>query len=172
VDKTVLSTEVEVAVHFGHLAKQFAKRITVFLDGNVELVEDPRIKGLESQGFLINSKPISKITYAPDPEPGTATVHLEDGSDETVSFLVHRPKTVLSGDFASQLGVELTEAGDIKTSPPFYETSVKGVFAAGDCAVPLKQVVWAISTGVSTGSGVNFQVLAADMAERAKAKLP
>jgi thioredoxin reductase len=168
VDKTVLSNEVEVAVHFGHLAKQFAKKITVFLDGNVELLEDARIKGLESQGFLINSKTIARITYDADPEPGFATVHLEDGSMEDMSFLVHRPKTVLSGDFANQLGLELTEAGDIKTTPPFYETSVKGVFAAGDCAVPLKQVVWAVSTGVSAGSGVNFQVLAADMAARSK----
>ncbi|KAF1974454.1 FAD-dependent pyridine nucleotide-disulfide oxidoreductase-like protein [Bimuria novae-zelandiae CBS 107.79] len=167
-DKTVLSNEVEIAVHFGHLAKQFAKKITVFLDSIAELLEDPRIKGLESQGFLINSKPIARITYAPDPEPGFATVHLEDGSEEDMSFLVHRPRTVLSGDFVNQLGLEVTEAGDVKTTPPFYETSVKGVFAAGDCAVPLKQVVWAVSTGVSAGSGVNFQVLAADMAARSK----
>ncbi|PVH91128.1 hypothetical protein DM02DRAFT_636322 [Periconia macrospinosa] len=32
--------------------------------------------------------------YAPDPEPGFATVHLEGGSQKDMSFLVHRPRTV------------------------------------------------------------------------------
>lgn len=165
-DKEILSTEVEIAVHFGHLAKQFAESLCVFLNGSTELVEDERIVKLKAQGFTIYQSPIEEIVQAEGKEPESVTVRLQDGHSVTLTFLIHRPRTVLADDFGKQLGVELTESGDIKTKPPFYETTVDGAFAAGDCAVPLKQVVWAAATGVSAGSGVNFQLLGQDMKKR------
>lgn len=48
--------------------------------------------------------------------------------------------------------LELTEQGDIKTTQPFYESSVPGVFAVGDCATPLKAVAQAVAMG-SFGAG-------------------
>lgn len=168
-DKANLPAEVQAATHNSPLAKRFAERITVFLDGNTELLEDASIKKLQQQGFAINSKPIAKIVplRKTDDEGGPAVnVELQDGSVEEMAFLVHRPRTVLAHDFAATLGLELTEAGDIQTKPPFYETSVEGVFAAGDCAVMMKQVLWAAATGATAGAGLNFQLLREETEER------
>jgi thioredoxin reductase len=60
---------------------------------------------------------------------------------------VHRPACELNGTFAAQLGCELTPAGDLKVSIPLNETSVSGVFAAGDCSTPMKAVMAALMTG-------------------------
>lgn len=50
--------------------------------------------------------------------------------------------------------------GAIATTPPFRETSVKGVFAAGDCATQGKSVANAVATGSFTGAGVAAQLQA------------
>jgi pyruvate/2-oxoglutarate dehydrogenase complex dihydrolipoamide dehydrogenase (E3) component len=43
--------------------------------------------------------------------------------------------------------LELTEGGDFKVASPFNETSVKGIFAAGDCAGPMKAAALAAASG-------------------------
>lgn len=64
----------------------------------------------------------------------------------------------LNGPFVEQLGLEVTEQGFIKTSPPFYATNVPGVLAVGDCATPFKAVTQAISMGTFAAGGVVGQL--------------
>lgn len=73
-------------------------------------------------------------------------------------FQVHKPRTEINGPFARQLSLELTEQGDIKTTPPFYESSIPGVFAAGDCTTPLKAVSQAVAMGTFVAAGVVGQL--------------
>ncbi|KAJ5874058.1 Pyridine nucleotide-disulfide oxidoreductase class-II [Penicillium soppii] len=82
------------------------------------------------------------------------------GTIKLEGFLVHRPKTVINGPFAEQLGVHLTSDGDIKTTEPFYTTSIPGVFAAGDCSGPMKSVVTAMSSGTLVAGGLAGQLQA------------
>ena len=63
------------------------------------------------------------------------------------SFKTHVPDASINGPFTKQLGVEVTEQGFIKTIPPFYETTVPGVFAVGDCATPMRAVTQAVAMG-------------------------
>ena len=69
-----------------------------------------------------------------------------------------------------QLGLELTEQGDIKTNGMFYETSVTGVFAAGDCATPLKAVTQAVAMGSFCAAGLVFQLQVPEPKTKAKEK--
>lgn len=72
----------------------------------------------------------------------------------------HKPKTQINGPFAGQLGLELSPSGDIKTTEPFFNTSIPGVFAAGDCASALKAVVLAMSSGTTVAGGLASQLQA------------
>lgn len=58
---------------------------------------------------------------------------------------------------AKKCGIELCEHGFIKTDM-YLQTSVKGIFAAGDCRVsPLRQVITAAADGaVSAASAINY----------------
>jgi gliotoxin/aspirochlorine biosynthesis thioredoxin reductase len=48
--------------------------------------------------------------------------------------------------------------GVIKTSQPFYETTMPGVFAVGDCATYMPAVVNALSMGAFAAGGVVAQL--------------
>jgi thioredoxin reductase len=66
----------------------------------------------------------------------------------------------MDNTFIQQLGLRTTSSGEIEVSQPFNETSVPGVFAAGDCAVLLKSVTQAISMGTAVAGGIASQVQA------------
>ena len=78
----------------------------------------------------------------------------------TEGFLGHKPKSGLKTDFAQQLGLEITPQGDVKAAPPFNQTTLRGVFAAGDISSPMKVVNNGLFTGSLAGIGVSAQLQA------------
>lgn len=86
-------------------------------------------------------------------------VEFEDGSTAPFGYMIHKPPTVASGTFAQQLGLELTPSGDIPVVGPMQQTSISGVFAAGDCATPVKQMAVGMGAGVAAGAGVSMQIV-------------
>lgn len=85
-------------------------------------------------------------------------VEFEDGGSKQEKFLVHQPLTTPSGPFVQQLGLTTTPMGDIQAEAPFHQTSVKGVFAAGDCMTMYKVIPGAISSGCNAAVGVSTQI--------------
>lgn len=57
-----------------------------------------------------------------------------------------------------QLGLETIESGEVKVSPMFNESSMPGVFAVGDCAIPMKAVTPAIYMGTGTAAAISMQL--------------
>src|SRR5690606_17823081 len=95
---------------------------------------------------LIDDGPQVRITFT-------------DGSTATEGFIASHPALEQGGaKLVEQLGLEMTPAGDILVPPPTQETSVKGVFAAGDAAAPMKSVVSAMYTGSFAGTGMVMQL--------------
>lgn len=88
----------------------------------------------------------------------SVTVELDDGTSKKEKFLVNNPLTMPSGPFVEQLGLETTPTGDIRAEAPFHQTSVRGVFAAGDCITPYKVIPGAISSGCNAAVGAATQI--------------
>jgi thioredoxin reductase len=89
--------------------------------------------------------------------------HLErivfaDGSVERRRALFLRPAQVLASDLPQQLGCELTEAGHIRVGPD-QQTSVPGVYAAGDATTPLQQIVVAAAAGAQAAMMMNRDLI-------------
>lgn len=80
----------------------------------------------------------------------------------------YHPLVELNGPFASQLGLNVGEQGEIVTNPPFCETSVKGVYAAGDAASTMRVVLNAMTQGSMAAAGLVTQVLAEKAASAGK----
>lgn len=87
-----------------------------------------------------------------------ALLEFEDGTTKQEKFLVHQPLTVPSGPFVQQLGLTTSPMGDIQAEAPFHQTSVRGVFAAGDCITPYKVIPGAISSGCNAAVGGSTQL--------------
>jgi thioredoxin reductase len=75
----------------------------------------------------------------------------------------HAPDVEINGPFVEQLGLELAPSGEIKTNQPFNETSVPGVFAAGDCATMMRAVTTATMAGSMAAVGASGQIQREDL---------
>lgn len=148
------------ALHLARSAKQLANKVTIYTDGSDTLAASltSRLRDAEKDSIITDTRPIVRLEK--EKEGTDVTIHFSHGPSVREGFLVHRPKTELNGPLAQQLGLQLTPQGDIVTTPPFGETSVPGVFAAGDCAAPGKIVANAIATGAFAGAGVTAKLQA------------
>jgi len=117
---------------------------------------------LEAGGVSV--MPFKKITkLSKDSTSGLVVIHVSDGSEHRVDWILYRPPTVLSTpELIPQLGIELNPMGDIKIGP-FHETNVSGVFAAGDCVNMLKHVPGAVNEGFLAGTGIHLQLAMEDL---------
>ncbi|KNG82810.1 thioredoxin reductase GliT-like protein [Aspergillus nomiae NRRL 13137] len=147
--------EPRAAMHFARMARRFSTTVTVYTDGAEELAHTLE-ESASGTGIKVDRRKISKLVKG----PGASDVQIvfEDGTQVTEGFLTHKPKTESNAPFAEQLGLQLAPTADIETTAPFYSTSVPGVFAAGDCAVPVKVVAMAMASGVSVAGGLAGQL--------------
>lgn len=102
--------------------------------------------------IFVEDRKIARLVKGPN--KAEVEVLLADGTSKMEGLIAHKPKSVLNGPFVEQLGLETTPQGDFKVNPPFNETSVAGVFAAGDCGTPMKAVGVALSSGGYAAAGV------------------
>ncbi|KAL8827760.1 MAG: hypothetical protein Q9191_002988 [Dirinaria sp. TL-2023a] len=147
------------AMHFARNALQLTPNwVTIYTDG-YEALRDSLVTALGPESKIkVDSRPIARLEKGS--HRAQVILHFSDGTHAVESFLAHKPKCQLSGTFAQQLGLELTPQGDLKVTPPFYQTSLLGVFTAGDTSSPLKIASNALFTGAAAGAGVAAQLQA------------
>ncbi|KAF2219167.1 hypothetical protein BDZ85DRAFT_276447 [Elsinoe ampelina] len=154
----ILTFPIAMYLHFAVMAKHFGGPVTIFTNGVKERAEDvdAALQKALKLGITIEERPIRELIG----EEGGVTVHFQDGSQQEVAYLVHKPPTKNRGQaLIDQLGLEVMQpSGEVVTKPPFGESSVPGCFVAGDTAGFLKQVAIAMGEGVRAGSGVSFQL--------------
>jgi hypothetical protein len=138
----VLGMMPALAVHMADNAAQLSKEVTIFTNGSEEVAG--QIQAMcSSFPFKVDTRAIDNLT---DVEAGVK-IAFADGSSEEVSFLVHNPLTTPQGPFAKQLGLSLSQTGDVQADAPAFQTTERGVFTAGDCISPYKVIPHAIMTG-------------------------
>lgn len=161
---------------YAHLAQMAAAfdpaSLTIFSNGPV--AQDAGIQDAVrlAQAFgatLDERRVVRMVDNGPTHKEGITLV-FETGEPATLGFLVHRPETVNRGQhLIEQLGVETVEqaaGGHIKIlNPMFNETSARGVFAAGDTMVVMKQVAIAMAEGLKAAAGAGMQI-GQEVAER------
>ncbi|KAF3005414.1 hypothetical protein E8E14_000324 [Neopestalotiopsis sp. 37M] len=151
-----------VALHVARQALRMADAVTIYTNGNEELgkeLEDALKAG--PAPMMVDTRKIAKLVKGSEgAQVALQFVGDEGNSSKTEGFLAHKPKTKLRGTLAEQLGLEITPMSTIKVNPPFNQTSVKGVFAAGDCSSPMQTVTAALHSGTCTGGGAPLQIQA------------
>ncbi|KAK7540267.1 hypothetical protein IWX49DRAFT_620373 [Phyllosticta citricarpa] len=129
--------------------------VTVYTHGNEALAAECR-EVLGPMGFRIDSRRI--VRFIKEPVQSQLSAVFDDGDKVTEGFIIHRPLPLNNGAFAAQLGIDTNECGFYKTNAPFFETSVPGVFAAGDCGDPFKIGTYAVSMGAIVAGGLHMQL--------------
>ncbi|TXR54091.1 NAD(P)/FAD-dependent oxidoreductase [Reinekea thalattae] len=113
---------------------------------------------LQQRGVQFEDSPIIKILGE---GVDISAVQLADGRTVDIQGLYVGPKTQMSSDIASRLGCKFIEApmGAILQTDEFKQTSVAGVFAAGDIANPMQNATFASASGVMAGVGAHHQLI-------------
>ncbi|MCJ1247524.1 hypothetical protein MMC30_004738 [Trapelia coarctata] len=152
-DMATPSRSTEIA----RMARRLADNVTIYTDSNKSLSEQLR-EDLGNSHITVDAR---SITHLEKSTVGHAVIiHFDDLTTKTEDFLAHESRTEINGPFAYQLGLDLSDQGNIKVTEPLYATSVAGVFAVGDCACPTKAVVQAMATGALGATGVSAQLIA------------
>jgi thioredoxin reductase len=153
-----------MAAHLVGMALNFDSRVTVFSNGPIS-TEEPiqaALRTAEALGAKIDKRKITHFVNNGPSHTDGITLEFETGQPVTLGFLVHRPPTVnRAQDLIEQLELETEDpamGGNVKVNGMFNETSVHGVFAAGDTMVLIKQVTIAMAEGLKAAAGAGSQI--------------
>jgi thioredoxin reductase len=153
--------------HFTHMALNFDSRVTIYSNGpisNAEPVQNA-LKLAKAFGAKVDERKIVRLINNGPSHTDGVTIEFTEGEPVTLGFLVHKPPTVnRAPDLIEQLGLECVDpkmGGHLKIeNPMFNSTSVKGVFAAGDTMVMMKQVTIAMAEGLKAAAGAGMEIAA------------
>ncbi|MHA6689532.1 NAD(P)/FAD-dependent oxidoreductase [Devosia sp. A449] len=134
----------EHSLHAVSLFHDWTDRLTLFADGH-EISADARAELARRQVPLIEGK-IVAISHV---DGQIATVDLDTGQRIAVDVLFAHPRTRPSSSLHEALGLETLEhpMGRVLKIDDRRQTSVPGIYAAGDLANPMASVTLASSSG-------------------------
>ncbi|KAG6355090.1 hypothetical protein INS49_004171 [Diaporthe citri] len=141
---------VGLAIHAAENASQLSENVTFYTHGNEALTASLEPTVNKKGNWTAQPRVAKRLVRA---DGDSVTLEFGDGTTKKEKFIVHQPLTVASGPFVQQLGLATTPMGDIQAEGPVHQTSVRGIFAAGDCMTPYKVIPGAISTGCNAAVG-------------------
>ncbi len=124
----------EAAAHFGADPRSFLSTVR-------RLVGDAAGAVREVETVDVGWEKAANGQFAPREVPGTERSRPAQLVLLAMGFVGPEPALL------TELGVELDERGNVRAEHGRYTTSVRGVFAAGDCRRGQSLVVWAINEG-------------------------
>jgi thioredoxin reductase len=134
---------------------KFSDKMVIYTNGSEALAHELTERLAASPGMSVDDRKITRLSRGKDEG---IIVEFEDGTQKEEAFIVHRPLTELDRRFVDQLGLSLGKMGEIEAAPPFFKTSVPGVYAAGDCATPMKTILTAMNMGAYAGCGLSREL--------------
>jgi thioredoxin reductase len=147
----------DTANHLVRLIYHWSKDLTLFTNGPADLTEEQR-SFITQLGVPIVEEPVAAIEH----EQGQLrALRFQSGSRHKLTAIFSHVPNRQHTDVADQLGCTLTDMGLIQVSP-FGQTSVPGVYAAGDSSSPMRQVAAAVASGSMAGAMLNREMIEED----------
>ncbi|GGF25731.1 NAD(P)/FAD-dependent oxidoreductase [Echinicola rosea] len=151
---TAIMANGDKAFHLGKLLQNWTSDLTLLTNGPSTLTSDQQ-EALETDGIRIMTDPITAL-------------HHKDGKLQEIHFSSDRslPLGVMYAaipfsqhtDLPEKLGCQLNEHGYLVVNEK-QETTVPGIYAAGDNSSPLRAVAMAVAAGSKAGAMVNFELV-------------
>jgi thioredoxin reductase len=155
----ILGTHARVG-HIALLFRQLSADVTVFLD--IELPDEERAL-LEARGIRVIDRAVVSVNSRNDV---LRSVTLEDGSTHAIDALAVASRVEARADFLAPIGLVPVEhpsgAGTHLAVDAMGLTSVPGVWAIGNVADPMAQVVTSASQGLMAAAALNADLVMAE----------
>lgn len=158
---------VPVAIHFARQALRLSESVTIYTSRNENLARDltATLQSPPIPSMKVDDRKI--VRFSKGPYRSNVEIHFEDGTSEIEGFIGHKPTAVLRAkNIIDELGLKTTSQGTIKAQPPFNQTSMSGVFAAGDAVSSMQTVPQALLSGSVAGAGAILQAHANQLGQK------
>lgn len=150
-----------MSVHQAIMVAEWGQ-VVLFLDGKLEPDSDQR-RTLEKRGVTVEPTPVTALEGQGS---GLDGARLADGRLIPLKAVFVGPRLRLNGGLAQTMGCEIEETpiGEIIRTDDMKQTTVPGVFAAGDAARMMSNVTLAAADGVMAGIGLHRSLIEEDVA--------
>lgn len=146
-----------VGFELAELLKGWSNDLVLCTDGAATFsVDEHRL--LAKNQVTIREERIARVTGSNGQLENIVFANGETLARKAIFF---RPKQHQHSDLAKQLGCEFTDFGTVKVDD-VGQTSVAGVYAAGDMIHPMQQIAFAVSRGALSAIGINRALLQED----------
>jgi thioredoxin reductase len=158
----VLDADPATGVHRALLLTGWSADVTLLTNGPSDLAEDDRDR-LAAAGVEIDERRVAAVHGAGDE---LSTIQFADGTERPCGGLLVPAPLHQRSDIAARLGLPFAPptpvAADAVSVSPLGDTTVPGVFVAGDTAVGMPSVANAIAEGSNTAAAVVRSLLVED----------
>jgi thioredoxin reductase len=139
--------------HFALQARGWTRDLVVFSNDGFEVSDDVR-QTLDAARIRLETAPITRLVARDGRLEG---VELSTGTTVACAALfAHPPQRQL--DLVRALGVELDEHGYVSIDPMRRETSVPGIYAAGDLTTRQQAAIFAAASGTHAATMLNLEL--------------
>jgi len=139
----------ERALQTAMLLPDWSEHVTLFTNGVLTLGAE-QMAALRTRGVAVEAAPVAALL---GDAPALSGLRLEDGRITPLDAVFTNPRTRMASPLAEQLGCEFEEgpSGPFIRTGADKQTTVQGVYAAGDAARPGHNASWAVADGVTAG---------------------
>lgn len=141
--KAVIIGNGDFALHEARVLKPLAREVVILTNGEPAAFS-------ETPEFFIDTRRI--ISF--EGKDRLRAIAFEDGQQMETDGAFLAIGTAGSGEIARQMGAELTEKGHIKVNEKM-ETTIQGLYAAGDCTGGMLQIAKAVYEGAAAGIAIS-----------------
>ncbi|MCF2494394.1 NAD(P)/FAD-dependent oxidoreductase [Dyadobacter chenhuakuii] len=153
-EKTGILANGDTGFEYAKLISNWTKDLTIFTNGPSELTPEQTEK-ISTRNIRIVDKPIASLIHK---NGLLEKIVFKDQSEEPITAIYSRPAFKQHSAIPEQLGCALTETGLIKLET-FQQTTVPGIYAAGDNSHMARSVALAVSSGSMAGALINRELI-------------
>jgi thioredoxin reductase len=147
------AANVQHMLPFSIMLRGWSRDVTVFTGGALEVAQETRDR-LAAAGVRLETAPITRLVAR---DRQLESVELATGAVVSCEGLfVHPPQYQVA--LVRELGVALDDDGFVRIDPMTRETSIPGIYAAGDLTTRLQAAIIAAAAGMQAAAAINVEL--------------
>ena len=140
---------------FSLLVRGWTRNLVVFTGGTFEVAQETRV-ALETAGIRLETAPVARLVTRDD---RLEALELSNGTTVPCEVLFAQPPQQ-QVELVRALGLGLDDVGYVQVEPMKRETSVPGIYAAGDLTTRMQGAIYAAAFGTQAAAMINMDLAA------------
>ena len=148
-----LGAEAQHVALFAMQLRGWTRELVVFTNGTLELGEDARDR-LHAAGVRLETAPVARLVRSGE---RLEAVELADGTAVPRDALfAHPPQRQVA--LIEAMGLALDDGGMVRVDPMTRETSIPGIYAAGDLTTRAQAAILGAAAGMEAAARINAEL--------------